>query len=156
MRATKLAAVVCLFLGGLSLRLDASAAPSGEFWVHGRLRAYCGGPGWRIWVVGTKRILGVSEGQEPTIDQGCMPHELYALALSEPDVTGTDIFGDYLVRPVTQDAPGEMRIVQVMDAKNLVILFRGRYVKRQASIDPAWARPNHPTESHSPSLGGSS
>ena len=78
---------------------------------------------------------------EPALDQGCMPYELYELALSQQDVTGTDIFGDYLVRPITQDEPGAMRIVQVMDAKNLVIIFKGRFVKKQPATQPVFVWP---------------
>ena len=107
MRSSFLVIIVWLLVPVCSSAGPLAHEKKGEFWVHGRLRAYCGGPGWRIWVVGTTRVLGVSEDGQPALDQGCMPYELYALALSQRDVTGTDIFGDFLVRPLQKDAPGK-------------------------------------------------
>jgi hypothetical protein len=34
------------------------------YWTHGRLALYNGNPGWRLWKIGTKRILGVYSGPD--------------------------------------------------------------------------------------------
>src|SRR3990172_3750180 len=34
------------------------------YWARGRLAVYNGNPGWRIWKIGTKRILGVYSGPD--------------------------------------------------------------------------------------------
>jgi hypothetical protein len=36
------------------------------YWTHGRLAVYDGNPSWRLWKIGTKRILGIHSGPHPT------------------------------------------------------------------------------------------
>ncbi len=82
------------------------------FTVHGRLRAYNGNPTFRIWPVGTKRLLGVTgvkPGQEPIL-----PRDL-------PCGFDCDVFGDFLVCPFTDDKPGVMRRVCVESASNKTV-----------------------------------
>lgn len=75
------------------------------FSVHGRLRAYAGGPPVNaIWIVGTKRMLGVSDAQAlPEFEQ--MPENVSALLRS-----GTDVFGDFEFCPFSPDRQGAMRM----------------------------------------------
>ena len=82
------------------------------FTVHGRLRAYNGNPTFRIWPIGTKRLLGVTgaePGQEPILPQD--------LACG----FDCDVFADFLVCPFTQDQPGVVRRVCVESASNRAI-----------------------------------
>ena len=82
------------------------------FQVHGRLSLYNGNPGFRIWIVGTKRILGVAESPP---EEPLMPAELFELARENL------VFGDFTVVPLTKDEPGVMRRVRVIRAERLVI-----------------------------------
>ncbi len=83
------------------------------FTVHGRLTVYVGSPSARIWRIGTKRILGVSEryGQVRQMPQS-LEEKL------KPDVA---IDGDFEVCPFTKDRPGEMQLVCIESASNLVV-----------------------------------
>jgi hypothetical protein len=74
------------------------------FVVHGRLRAYNGNPVFRIWRIGTRRILGVTgahPGEEPILPGGV------ACGFD------CDVYGDFLVCPFTREQPGVMQRVCV-------------------------------------------
>ncbi len=78
------------------------------FVVRGRLRAYNGNPTFRIWLAGTKRLLGVT-GAHPG-DDPIMP----------PDLGVTfdhDLYGDFKVCPFTPERPGVMRRVCIESVK---------------------------------------
>jgi hypothetical protein len=79
--------------------------------VHGRLQATNGSPSFRIWVVGTKRILGVAG------DEG---HELLPPGLRQEVGLERIIYGDFEVCPVTPMRPGEMQRVCVNSGQRLV------------------------------------
>ncbi len=81
------------------------------FKVHGRLSVYNGNPGCRIWIVGTKRILGV----EPP-EVSFMPGQLRQILTAD-----NLIFADFTVVPLATDEPGVMRMVRVTAAENIVV-----------------------------------
>jgi hypothetical protein len=83
------------------------------FQVHGRLSLYNGNPGFRIWIVGTTRILGVAESP-PEVP--LMPSKLRDLMREE-----SLVFGDFTVLPLTKDEPGVMRMVRVIRAERIVV-----------------------------------
>lgn len=87
-------------------------APS--FKVHGRLSVYNGNPSCRIWIVGTKRILGVAESAPPEVS--FMPERLRQILTTE-----NLIFADFTVVPLTKDEAGVMRMVRVIAAENIVV-----------------------------------
>ena len=78
--------------------------------VHGRLSAWNGSPSLRIWIVGTKRILGVEE---------------YPVASTLPAEVqdqldwGVEAWGNFNVCPFTPDRPAAMRMVCVQSAKHV-------------------------------------
>ena len=80
--------------------------------IHGRLSLANGNPGFRIWIVGTKRILGVAESPP---EEPLMPAKLVEVARKNL------VFGDFTVVPLTKDEPGVMRMVRVIRAEHLVI-----------------------------------
>ncbi|HEY1632717.1 MAG TPA: hypothetical protein VGF56_15480 [Rhizomicrobium sp.] len=109
----------------LALLLAANAAaagcPAGDkliapcFALHGRLQAWNGNPTFRIWRIGTRRVLGVE-------DNGGQPYLPPAIR----KVLGDDAFGkrvtaDYRVCPLTKARKGWMQIVCVMDARNITL-----------------------------------
>jgi hypothetical protein len=92
---------------------DHAPAPVGDCRaVRGRLSVTKGTPDVRIWPVGTKRLLGVSGLEEHPF----VPDRLLA------KIKATDaIFGDFVVCPLTPERPGEMQLVCVQSASNLVV-----------------------------------
>jgi hypothetical protein len=86
------------------------------FNVHGRIRVYNGTPSARIWPVGTKRLLGVSEARFYKSEYSNMPPDLSHLLEWDKE-----IFADFVVCPFTPDEPGVMRLVCVDSASNVVV-----------------------------------
>ena len=89
------------------------------FTVRGRLSVYNGAPARRIWKVGTKRILGISEQRFSVAGYRNIPEDIES-KISE-DVA---LYGDFLVCPFTRSKPGEMQLVCIDEAKNLVVKNR--------------------------------
>ena len=89
------------------------------FMVHGRLSVYNGAPAMRIWKVGTKRMLGISE-QRFAVDGYRNVPETIQNQLNQ-DV---EIFGDFLVCPFTRPKAREMQMVCVEEGKNLKVQKR--------------------------------
>ncbi len=85
------------------------------FKVRGRLSAWNGNPTFRIWIVGTKRMLGIRDGTE-------LPKELQALLGSFE----TEVMGDFVVCPLTRHKNGVMQIVCISSASNLVKRTKSR------------------------------
>jgi hypothetical protein len=82
------------------------------FKVHGRVRIGNGGPQMRIWHIGTDRVLGVLPSEDEIIPvnlENAFKHDLYV-----------DVFGDFEVCPFTEQRDGEMQMVCVESARNLV------------------------------------
>jgi hypothetical protein len=77
------------------------------FTIRGDLRVWNGSPSLRIWQVGTKRILGVS-------DDFPLPEELDRF-----DLLNGELWGDFQVCPFAKDRPGVMRPVCVESASRL-------------------------------------
>ena len=85
------------------------------FTVRGRMAYANGAPSVRIWRVGTKRIMGVSEGRFGLPDYENLPQHIEDhLVLDE-----VDLFADFTVCPFTPLRPGEMQLVCVDSATNL-------------------------------------
>jgi hypothetical protein len=88
------------------------------FMIRGRLSLSNGNPSVRIWVVGTSRILGVSEGRFPPEDYSGLPQQLGSLKWD------INYFGDYTVCPFESDTPGVMRLVCVDSVEHLILRQR--------------------------------
>jgi hypothetical protein len=86
------------------------------FKVRGRMSFFNGNPSARIWPVGTKRMLGISEGRFYLDDYVNVPDELVRQISWE-----TAMFADFTVCPFTDDRPGEMRMICVESADNISI-----------------------------------
>jgi hypothetical protein len=133
------ALLTALVLSGSALCFGAGEEkPAGPaFQVHGRLSLYNGNPGFRIWIVGTKRILGIAESPP---EEPLMPAKLFDLARGE-----NLIFGDFTVVPLTKDEPGVMRMVRVIRAERIVITDGSLNLIRRVS-EPIAQTPNQPPE----------
>jgi len=89
------------------------------FKVRGRMSFYNGNPTARIWPLGTKRMLGISQGRFYLEDYANVPDELVRRLSWEPEM-----FADFTVCPFTDDRPGEMRLICVESADNISIKKR--------------------------------
>ena len=89
------------------------------FTVHGRLSIYNGNPAVRLWHVGTRRVLGVSEQRFSLPEYRNLPEDL-AQQLDRENM----IIGDFLVCPFTRPRPREMQLMCIESAKNVVIKKR--------------------------------
>jgi hypothetical protein len=89
------------------------------FSVRGRLSTYNGNPAVRLWRIGTKRVLGVSDQSFSLPGYRNIPEDL-AKQLDGENM----IIGDFLVCPFTRPRPAEMQLMCIESAKNLVVRKR--------------------------------
>lgn len=89
------------------------------FVVHGRLSLYNGAPAVRLWIIGTNRILGVSEGRFYAEGFRNLPE-----SIEEKLDWDTVLYGDFFVYPFTPAKPGVMQLICIESVKNMVIKKR--------------------------------
>ena len=115
--ATLLAAT--LVMAAMHPRARAGPLSAGPcFWVHGRLFAANGAPTFRIWPIGTRRLLGVKTGDGADAAIGDLPEPVRAMV--SPDAFQVDVEGDYRVCPLATDRSGRMRQIHIDQAVHLV------------------------------------
>ena len=94
------------------------------YWTRGRLAFYNGNPSYRIWKVGTNRILGIYSGPSrfpprtrldsedpefpPSINKAFRP-------------PNNRIFADFEVCPLDRERPGWMQDACIESAKNIIV-----------------------------------
>ena len=86
------------------------------FSVHGRLSTHNGNPAVRLWRIGTKRVLGVSDQRFSLPGYRNIPEDLAKQLDGE-----NEILGYFLVCPFTRPRPGEMQLMCIESAKNIVV-----------------------------------
>lgn len=89
------------------------------FRVRGRLSVYNGAPAVRLWRIGTKRVLGISQQRFSLPDYRNLPEDLTKQLNGE-----NEIFGDFLVCPFTPAKPREMQLACIDSAKNVAVKKR--------------------------------
>ncbi len=102
---------------------------NGPFWVHGRISPWNGTPTFRIWVVGTKRILGVTDQDSESI-----PKSFLDLFLSQTSVFGTKVYADFYVEPLKPDKKGFMRPIRLLKAKKIVVTYDDKVVLKKDKL----------------------
>jgi hypothetical protein len=94
------------------------------YWTRGRLQEYEGTPAYRLWKIGTKRLLGVYSG--PSVYHGSssidnedpeFPPNVRRLIHSGQ----VQVFGDFEVCPLEPERPGFMQAACIESAKNLFV-----------------------------------
>jgi hypothetical protein len=121
---------------GAAFGADVADCPSSPkltgacFTVHGRLSIANGFWNYRIWPVGTTRMLAVVDSAD--VYEEMAPPPLPKHVGRELNGSGTHIFGDYEVCPLTRSIPGHMQHVCVARASNLVVQTEGKPVRRIA------------------------
>jgi len=86
------------------------------FTVHGSLSVYNGNPAVRLRRIGTKRILGVSDQRFKLPDYRNIPESLGHQLNGE-----NELVGDFQICPFTRSKPGEMQLICIESAKNVVV-----------------------------------
>jgi hypothetical protein len=90
------------------------------FTVHGRVTSCTAVPSVRIWIIGTKRILGVEDGNGNPAGDNLLPGELED-ELSTPAPCSKAGFGDFTVCPLTPNVPGIMQRVCVVSVSKIIL-----------------------------------
>jgi len=121
--ATSLILILCGSVSAMSPPLSAEKSCREHpqligkcFNVHGRLSTYNGNPAVRLWRIGTKRVLGVSDQRFSVPGYRNIPEDL-AKQLDGENM----IIGDFLVCPFTRARPREMQLMCIESAKNVVV-----------------------------------
>ena len=86
------------------------------FTVHGRLSVYNGTPSIRLWPIGSRRLLGVLDPMDTSNAPG--PSILPTSIKGQLD-WDKNVFGDFLVCPLTRAVPGRMQTICIEYGKNL-------------------------------------
>ena len=95
------------------------------YWTHGRLSLYNGGsPNFRLWKIGTHRVLGIYSGPGAGPFNDGLPEveedvELPA-NLMKHDFTKASVFGDFEVCPLAPEKEEHMQPACIESAKNIV------------------------------------
>jgi hypothetical protein len=114
------------------------------YWTHGRLSVYNGNPTWRLWKIGTKRILGIYSGPSrfpPRANEDSESPEFpsnldriyeaqYKRRAARKDLTANwpdSAYGDFEICPLEPERKGEMQAACIESAK---VTFLERYFPR--------------------------
>lgn len=89
--------------------------------VHGRLTAHNGNPTFRIWIVGSKRLLGVAGRSSQETESGAMLPLRVRTAFAGRAFE-THVFADFEVCPLERGRPGRMQTVCVADAVRMRVV----------------------------------
>jgi hypothetical protein len=92
------------------------------YWAHGRLQMHNGNPAFRIWKVGTTRLLGVYSG--PSVDRLGLDNETPELPSNVKRVFrpgDNRIFAEFEVCPLEPERPGVMQAVCIEAAKHIFV-----------------------------------
>ena len=133
MRAVRIVAALSLLapsLAGAACRDDARLVAA-CFAVRAELRFYNGNPSFRLWPVGTRRLLGVKHDAE---ERPMLPAAVEA-EVSAVVEERARLFADFTVCPLTRSRPGRMQMVCVETAT------RVRLEPRDGSKSSARPRP---------------
>ncbi len=111
--------VALLVIASLRAEVFTGEDRNDQFTIHGRLSCYNGGSTFRIWIVGSKRMLYVAGDSTPALDR---VNKFFA----DGNVWFTrDIFADFTVEPLAPDIKGHMRPVRILAIKHVVITRDG-------------------------------
>ena len=98
------------------------------FEVHGRLQCYNGNPSLRIWIIGSNRILGVSQTNENDPEKPTIPQRLFDIFNDGRGWFTKIMYGDFTVEPLRHDIKGTMRPVILLSVRNFVVTFDGKVI----------------------------
>ena len=104
------------------------------YWTRGRLGIYNGTPSYRLWKIGSHRLLGIYSG--PSVYGGPLANQS-PLDNESPDFPANltqvargamttvqiwpDVYADFEVCPLEPERPGAMQAACIESAKNIVV-----------------------------------
>lgn len=94
------------------------------YWTHGRLGSYNGTPAFRLWKIGTGRLLGIYSGPSVDFQDDDLDNEnpeLPANVKRKLRPLENRIFADFEVCPLGPERPGVMQAACIEAAKNIVV-----------------------------------
>ena len=95
------------------------------YWTRGRLGVYNGNPSFRVWRIGTTRIVGIHSGpdaQRRDPEDGEHPQlPPNIVKLVDQLVDGHRIFADFEICPFAPQRRGEMQFGCIESAKNVIL-----------------------------------
>jgi hypothetical protein len=93
------------------------------YWTRGRLGMSNGAPAFRLWKIGTHRLLGIRSG--PSVDLYGLDSEWPEFPPNVEKVLKPDqwkrIYADFEVCPLQKERAGEMQAACIESAKNLTV-----------------------------------
>ena len=96
------------------------------YWTHGRLGMYNGTPAYRLWKIGTDRLLGIYSG--PSADRWGLDNEAPEFPVNVQRALDAGqwnrIYADFEVCPLEKEKPTVMQAACIESAKNLVVKNR--------------------------------
>jgi hypothetical protein len=117
-----------LVMGSMRAEVFTGESRNDQFTIHGRLSCYNGGSTFRIWIVGSKRMLYVAGDTTPALAR---LNEFFA----DGDAWfKRDIFADFTVEPLVSDIKGHMRPVRIINIKHVVISSDGKVIARRDEL----------------------
>ena len=95
------------------------------YWAHGRLAIANGTPAFRLWKVGTNRVLGIYSGPSVLVNGDLTGDnedpEFPSNLAAKFHPNENRIFADFEVCPLEKEKPGTMQAACIESAKNIVI-----------------------------------
>jgi hypothetical protein len=125
---TFLAIIAALIAGRLPAEVFTGENQNDRFSIHGRLSCYNGGSTYRIWIIGSKRMLYVDGDRTPAIER------VNKYFTDTHSWFTHDIFADFTVEPLAPDKKGHMRPVRIVGIKRVVITKDGKVIARRDEL----------------------
>ena len=92
------------------------------YWTRGRLGIYNGNPTYRIWKIGTHRILSIRSGPSAMRDANDSLNPEFPANVERAFKSPFEwIFADFEVCPLERDERGVMQRVCIESAKNIFV-----------------------------------
>jgi hypothetical protein len=95
------------------------------YWTHGRLGVFNGNPSFRVWRIGTTKIVGIHSGPDARRrDPADGEHPEFPSnieRLVDGLVNGHRIFADFEICPFAPERRGEMQFGCIEAAKNILV-----------------------------------
>ena len=121
-----LLATACSAAGAARADACAENPKSGPcFTVHGRMAQGNGNPGVRIWIVGTRKMLGVLPDDPAPLAPACLLEDIAG---------GNRLYADFVVCPLEPERAGAMRPVCVQSASHRIVEEPGGDARSVAGV----------------------
>ncbi len=122
-------AVLLVFLATTSWPSDVFTGEdlNEPFTIHGRLSCYNAVQTYRIWIVGSKRMLYVTD-DSPALQR------VSALFGDGDGWFTRQIYADFTVEPMAADIKGHMRPIRILSIKHVVITRDGKVIAKRDEL----------------------